>query len=186
MNQSAKNVLNQYLQINSEERDKLLPLINQLETSIDSVTNRKTFTAGHITASALILSRDRRKLLMIAHGTFGRLMQPGGHVEPDETSFVEAAMREAREETGIQHLDYLASDRVNPEIPLDIDVHKIPAHEGKNEAEHLHYDFRYLFMTDEAAMLAHDPNEVDEARWIPIDEIEDLNITLALAKASIG
>ncbi|MEJ7674420.1 MAG: hypothetical protein WKF59_17420 [Chitinophagaceae bacterium] len=31
-------------------------------------------------------------------------------------------------------------------VPLDIDSHYIPANKNKNEQEHVHHDFRYLFV----------------------------------------
>jgi len=56
----------------------------------------------HATASTFVfgLLPDGWRLGLIMHPIFGRLMIPGGHVEPDESA-PEAARREVAEETGL-------------------------------------------------------------------------------------
>jgi 8-oxo-dGTP pyrophosphatase MutT (NUDIX family)/NTP pyrophosphatase (non-canonical NTP hydrolase) len=54
----------------------------------------------HWTASAIVLHPTEDKVLLVDHVKSGLLLYPGGHVEPGET-LAEAAIREVREETGI-------------------------------------------------------------------------------------
>jgi hypothetical protein len=76
---------------------------------------------GHLTASALVLSRDGRRVLLTLHPKVGRWVQLGGHCENEDTGLVAAALREASEESGIKGLV------IEPE-PLHLDVH--PARSG--------------------------------------------------------
>ena len=59
-------------------------------------------TVKHATASTFVFCRVRAgwHIGLILHPLFGRLMIPGGHVEPDETP-PEAARREVAEESGL-------------------------------------------------------------------------------------
>ncbi|MFC6013823.1 NUDIX hydrolase [Nocardia lasii] len=60
--------------------------------------------AGHITASAIVLSHDRRDILLTLHPRVGRWIQLGGHCEPGDETVRDAALREAVEESGIPDL----------------------------------------------------------------------------------
>ncbi len=94
-------------------------------------------TAGHITGSAWLLNPDGSKALLTLHRKLGRWLQPGGHADgcPDTLS---TALREATEESGISGIVPLQKNI------FDVDIHRIPARPQSGEAEHLHYDIRYL------------------------------------------
>ena len=78
---------------------------------------------------------------MIEHAVLGRLLQPGGHLDPSELPS-EAAARELLEETGLR------GARIHfPGGAIDVDVHAIPANAAKCEPAHLHADFAYVFET---------------------------------------
>ena len=60
--------------------------------------------AGHITASAVLLDRSGRNVLLTLPPRVGRWLQLGGHCEPEDATVWDAALREAREESGIDDL----------------------------------------------------------------------------------
>lgn len=60
--------------------------------------------AGHITASAIVLSHDESEVLLTLHPRVGRWIQLGGHCEESDDSVSDAAYREATEESGISGL----------------------------------------------------------------------------------
>ena len=120
---------------------------------------------GHITASALIVDRVSRRTLLHFHKRLGRWLQVGGHVEY-ETDIAVAALREAREETGLTDLEFYPAAEAVP--PIDFDVHTIPP--DLKTPEHLHLDFRYLLLTRRSGSVAPAAGESTQFRWLGFDE----------------
>ena len=56
---------------------------------------------AHFTGSAVVVDDDGARTLLVHHAKSGAWFQPGGHIEPDDATLGEAALREAREETGL-------------------------------------------------------------------------------------
>jgi len=122
----------------------------------------RTCVQGHLTGSAWIVSPKRDRTLLVHHRKLDRWLQPGGHADGDP-DLARAALREAREETG------LASPRlVSPEI-FDFDRHWIPGRGA--EAGHWHYDFRFLIEADPKAPLLIS-EESNELKWFPLQDVE--------------
>jgi len=121
--------------------------------------SRDQFVPGHVTASCFIIDRDGR-LLLHHHRRLNRWLQMGGHLEPGEDPVV-AALREGREESGLEDLR-IVSDGI-----ADLDVHRIPA--GRGEPEHRHYDVRYIARTDSADSIAADARESNQLMWFDLD-----------------
>jgi 8-oxo-dGTP pyrophosphatase MutT (NUDIX family) len=116
---------------------------------------------GHITASAWIVDPERAHAVLMHHRKLGRWLQPGGHVDGDP-DVRGAAMREAREETGLRTL------RMISEEIYDIDVHRIPAR--TTEPEHEHFDLRFALEADPREMLRGNDESLD-IRWVPLASI---------------
>lgn len=113
--------------------------------------------AGHMTASACIVSSDQSQLVLLHHAKLNKWLQPGGHC--DGNSNTEAVARqEAKEETGLMHL------RSNGEI-FDVDVHWIPRR--KEVPGHWHYDIRYLFLTHPDHEILQKNEESNQVAWVP-------------------
>ena len=128
---------------------------------------RKT-EAGHVTGSAWIVNSERSHALLLHHRKLDRWVQPGGHLDDTDASPAAAALREAREETGISRLT-LASEAL-----FDVDVHRIPArpngpHRVETEPAHLHYDVRYLIIAADHRVTVS--GESLAAQWVPLQDL---------------
>lgn len=150
-----------YLIKHPEESQNIEMLMEQIQEDREQILDRSNMR-GHITASILVLSHDKQNVLLIHHNQLQLWLQPGGHVDPTDTSLYVAALRELMEETGLKHADLIDYR------PFDIDTHLIPARPSKNEGEHYHHDFIYLAIATKITVLSHQAEEVSEARWVPI------------------
>lgn len=121
--------------------------------------DRTHYDPGHITASAIVLSPDRQRVLLVYHERLQRWLQPGGHVEADDTTVVDTARREVREESGI------SLDEAHDAALVAVDVHEIPATD--TEPFHLHHDLMFHFRVPHLGAL-HDAHR---ALWCPIADL---------------
>ena len=127
---------------------------------------RRSLLIGHITSSCWIVDPERGRALLTWHKRLNRWLQMGGHVELDDATLLDAALREAREESGLQ--------RVRPVSAaiFDVDVHPIPAR--KDEPEHFHYDVRFLFEADPEESLIVSA-ESRALAWVALHEVIERN-----------
>ena len=152
--------------------ESLGPLGSELQEQSKDVTldllrrspdpfNRADYDPGHITSSAVVLSSDRTRMLLLFHNRLRIWLQPGGHVEPSDHDLLAAARREVQEETGAS---LFSSD--GPQL-VGVDVHEIPAACG--EPMHLHHDlvFRLVARGDEIRVSP----ESRAVIWCPVDKL---------------
>ena len=126
---------------------------------------------GHVTGSSWIVDESGENVVLVFHGKLQKWVQPGGHCE-GESDVLNVAMREAREETG---LDVRAH---NSEI-FDVDAHEIP--EYWNTPAHIHYDVRFLLRAD----LGQTPVVSEESRavkWVSLDQARALSGEASVAR----
>ena len=117
---------------------------------------------GHITGSAWITNSYFTKVLLVHHAKLNKWLQPGGHADGDE-NVMNVALRELQEETG------LTKAALNRDSIFDIDIHTIPAR--GDSPEHLHYDVRFLFSTDENDSLTIN-HESHDIQWVNLSELK--------------
>ncbi|MFI1092719.1 NUDIX hydrolase [Streptomyces sp. NPDC020917] len=162
--QHVRDTLTAYLDQRPEDKDSVSTLLDALENTAETITSRKEF-GGHVTAGALLLRPDGR-VLLVEHKALGKWLFPGGHLEEEDDSLMRAALRELAEETGI---DPSLVTPVSP-VPLHVDIHPIPASPAKDEPDHQHFDFRFLFRTD-ADVTGLQAEEVLDYSWQFADTI---------------
>jgi len=133
--------------------------------------HRRTCLPGHLTASALVVDARFERALLTHHRKLGRWLQLGGHCDGD-ANLAGAALREAREESGIEDLAVLPR-------PIDLDVHAIPARPG--EPKHLHLDTRFLVIAPEGAV-ERAGEESHRLGWFTPREARELEIDASLRR----
>ncbi len=115
----------------------------------------------HVTASAIVVNPENTLILLLLHKRLGIWLQPGGHIEPSETP-PRTAVRELFEECSV------SAPVVPADVPLEIDLHSIPAHLQKGEPDHVHADFRYHFVLRVQDLVISD--ESYEAKWFSLKD----------------
>lgn len=124
---------------------------------------------GHITASCWIVAPDGRRVLLTHHRKLQRWLQLGGHVD-GEPRIELAALREAQEESGMEHFEFVRWAGAAL-VPLDLDVHPIPAR--RDEPQHDHWDVRFLLQVphEQPLVLSEESNDL---RWIEVERLTGL------------
>ncbi|MEU9804683.1 NUDIX hydrolase [Mycobacterium sp. NPDC050853] len=145
----------------NEEQDSLRhAVLAFLDANPDAC--RRRCVAGHITASALVVSDDGSKALLTLHPRVGKWLQLGGHCEEEDTTIQAAALREATEESGIGGL------LLDPNL-LGVHVHPITCSLGVPTR---HLDLQFLAHAPEGAQITVSDESLD-LRWWPIDQVPD-------------
>jgi len=126
----------------------------------------------HFTASAIIIKDSR--VLLVFHKKYQKWIQPGGHVDPNETP-PEAACREAFEETGL-HIELLSQENIwvdypnarSIERPYACLLENIPSF--KEEPPHQHIDLFYVArpVSDQEVL---NLREVEKLKWFSLSEL---------------
>ena len=144
------------------EREMILSLIAR---DGDAVLSRKNDFA-HMTASSIIVSRDRKRTLMAYHKIYNSWAWTGGHAD-GESDFEAIARREAQEETGIVNLRLLGNG------PASLEILPVWAHvkRGKHVGSHLHLNVSYLFEADDSLPLRIAQDENSAVGWIEVDSL---------------
>ena len=134
----------------------------------------------HKEATAMVLivtSTTPRQVLLLHNRKHDLWMPPGGHVESNEHP-LEAAIREVKEETGLDVAQYLPQatqiDEDRVELPLPMRIVQIRVNHGGKE--HFHVDSLYRVELPEAVEVKHDENESSAIGWYTLSQLDDLKI----------
>jgi 8-oxo-dGTP pyrophosphatase MutT (NUDIX family) len=157
----ALTVLRRFQPEDDEQARLRASYIDFLQAHPDGMT--RECVPAHLTASALVLDATGSHVLLTLHRKGGFWAQVGGHCEPSDATLAAAALREAREESGIDDL------RVAGDGPVDLDRHKLSSAFGAC-GEHL--DVRYALIAPAGARPAVS-DESNDVAWFPFDALPD-------------
>ena len=145
-----------------EERDRLVLL--ELLRAGWNLWTRENLVA-HLTASAWVVSPDRRRVLMAYHNLYNSWSWLGGHAD-GERDLLAVALREVREESGLT-----AVRPVSPHI-YSLEILTVDGHEkrGAYVSSHLHLNVTYLLEADPAAPVRRKPDENSAVAWFGLEE----------------
>jgi 8-oxo-dGTP pyrophosphatase MutT (NUDIX family) len=151
--------LARYCACASDEQRVQTNRIIEFVRSCDQPWRRSTLQ-GHLTASAWIVDAASKRALLVHHKKLNRWLQPGGHIDDDDETILDAALREAQEETGLRDLEHIS---IHDSTQLfDVDVHAIPAR--SDEPEHFHYDLRFCFAAKHHTTASLNTDESNDLR----------------------
>lgn len=147
-----------------EEKDKEV-MLKYLNTFDNSLTRENEF--GHFTSSAWVVNKERTKILMIYHNIYKSWAWPGGHADGEE-DLLNVAIREVKEETGVEKVT-----KVTEEI-LSLEIITVNGHvkRGKYVSSHVHLNVVYLLEVDEKETLKIKEDENSGVKWINIEDVE--------------
>lgn len=154
-----RNLLNQYYPTHEDEQTDKIKMLTFLEEHEDCF--ERSCIPGHFTASAWLVNTKNTHALLMHHRKLNSWFQPGGHCDGDP-DLLNVAIKEAREETGIQQIIPLSRNI------FDIDIHLIPAFGGN--PIHYHYDVRFLLQAQNDNFIKNE--ESNALQWFNI--LEDL------------
>ena len=123
---------------------------------------------AHVTASSWIVNPRRDRALMAWHNIYRTWAWTGGHAD-GESDLLAVALREAREETGIQAVRPVSREIYSLEI-LPVNAH---VKRGSRVSAHLHLNATFLLEADDAQPLRAKPDENRSVAWLPLEEAAD-------------
>lgn len=146
-------------QTEQEAADKRI-ILKWIDQFPDTILLRENELA-HLSASGLIVNPSRDKVLVVYHNIYNAWTWTGGHVD-GERELLRVAIREAKEETGIQ--------RVTPwsQQIATLDILPVPSHRknGKYVNPHLHFSIGYILVAPEEQPLKVKEDENSGVKWI--------------------
>lgn len=149
-----------------EETDKKL-ILDAYELYGDKLLTRE-ISFFHMTASSMILNKNKDKVLMVFHNIYNSWSWTGGHNDGDN-DFLNVAIKEAKEETGVQNIKLLKEGIASLEI-IQVNRH---IKRGKYVAPHLHMNISFLFEADEDEKLKVKLDENKAVKWIALKDLDN-------------
>ena len=127
---------------NEQERQDQVLILDFLRKNSDAFY--RTNLLAHMTASAWVVNPQRSKVLMVYHRLYDSWSWAGGHADGEE-DLLAVALREVREETGVQCLRPVTEEIYSLEV-LTVDGHE---KHGQYVPSHLHLNVTYLLEAEE-------------------------------------
>lgn len=149
---------------NEQEEHDRATILRAIETFPEDVLWRENEIC-HFAASCWITNAARDRVLMAFHNIYQTWAWAGGHADGD-ADLLRVAMKEAREETGLETL--------RPLVPGIFSLEIIPVNShykrGRFVPSHLHLDCCFLFEADDTSELHNKPDENSGVRWFSLEE----------------
>ncbi|QNO14227.1 NUDIX hydrolase [Alkalicella caledoniensis] len=149
-----------------EDKEVILKYIEQFPNNVLLTDNQ----IAHITSSGFIMNKDLTKVLMIHHNILNKWAWTGGHADGDE-NLLEVAIKEAKEETGINNVMALT------EKIMSLDILYVPGHIKNNKYvnTHLHLSIAYVLIACEDENISVNEAENSGVKWIEIEKFNEEN-----------
>lgn len=159
---NLKEEIKNYITYNEQEECDKEYFLRFINTFDDVLTRDNIF--GHFTSSALVVNKERTKMLVVYHIINDGWMYPGGHADGEE-DLLSVALREVEEETGLKA-------KVLDKNIFSIQAVPTKGHikRGKYVSSHIHFDVLYLLEADENLELSFREDESKGVKWIDLND----------------
>ena len=160
---NLQNQLRAYKPFNEQEardRDRIL----QYMDAFADIFSREN-PLCHITASAWVVNPAHDHVLMAYHNIYQSWAWLGGHAD-GERDLLSVALREAREESGVQNAHPVSEDIYSVEI-LTVNGHE---KRGIYVPSHLHLNITYLIEADDRDRTRIKPDENSGVQWLSLTD----------------
>lgn len=158
--------LQRYQPWNEQEEADRRELLRRLESGEELYTRDNA--SAHLTASAWVVSPDRKSVLMAYHNLYRSWSWLGGHAD-GERDLLSVALREVSEESGLTRLRPVTEELYSLEI-LTVDGHE---KRGRYVSSHLHLNLTYLLEGDPAAPIRPKADENSRVGWFALSDAVD-------------
>ncbi len=155
--------ISNYQPWNEQEARDRLEILRRLGSGEALFTRENT--AAHLTASAWVVSPDRKNVLMVHHNLYDSWAWLGGHAD-GEQDLLGVALREVTEESGLSQVIPLSGQLFSLEILA------VAGHEkrGQYVSSHLHFNLTYLLEADPAQPIRCKPDENSAVAWFSLSD----------------
>lgn len=120
-------------------------------------------------ASVFVVNPNDCKILLCHHRKFNCWVQPGGHIEKDETP-EETALRETYEETGVR------VKLIGERFPREDDfIRPLGIQKNRGKDGSLHIDITYVGIPLSQDDVIED-EEIDRCDWFSYEELADIEV----------
>lgn len=155
--------IEKFIPWNEQEKNDKYEFLRRLRSGEELFTRDNC--SAHITASAWVVNPDRTKVLMVYHNIYDSWSWLGGHAD-GEMDLLKVALKEVREESGLERIRAVTEDIFSLEI-LPVSGHE---KKGKYISSHLHLNVTYLLEADPSQDVRIKPDENSGVAWFGLDE----------------
>ncbi|WP_032122992.1 NUDIX hydrolase [Clostridium amazonitimonense] len=161
------NQIMDFIPANEQESQDKKIILDYIEKFPHNILLRENEFA-HITSSGFIMNKELDKVLMVHHNIRNTWAWTGGHVDGD-SDFLQVAIKEAKEETGINDVTALTKDIVS------IDILPVYGHVRRNKyvSAHLHLSVAYILMASEGETLIVKEDENSDVSWFSLGKFTE-------------
>ena len=154
-----------YTPQNEQEAADQRLILEYIRLFPDNILTRDNEIA-HLSSSGFVVNADGTRVLMAHHNIYRVWAWTGGHAD-GEGDLLSVALREAREETGVEHIRPLS-----PAI-ASLDILPVWGHvkRGKWVPSHQHLNVSYLLVADERDALQIREGENSRVGWLPAERL---------------
>lgn len=152
-----------YIPVNEQEENDKKVMLDYMKHNSDYLTRENK--VAHFTTSIWTVNRERTKTLMVYHNIYDSWSWIGGHADGEE-DLAKVALRELKEETGVENAALVSKDIFSLEI-LTVDGHM---KKGRYIPSHLHFNVTFLAEADETQMLVVNEEENKGVKWFSFED----------------